>query len=42
MSDSNSRLKELTLSLFMLRIGANHPHHALAVYHLALITHLFY
>jgi hypothetical protein len=31
----------LSLPLLMLRIGADDPHHALAVDHFALVTHLF-
>jgi hypothetical protein len=30
-----------SLSLFMLRVGADHAHHAFAVDDLAVITHLF-
>jgi hypothetical protein len=33
---------DLSLPLFMLRIDANHSHHALAVNDFALVTHLFY
>jgi hypothetical protein len=39
---SISNLKfTLTLTLFMLRVGADHPDHALAVDDLAVITHFF-
>jgi hypothetical protein len=31
----------LTLTLFMLRVGADHPDHALAVDDLAVVAHLF-
>jgi hypothetical protein len=31
----------LSLTLFMLRIGADHPDHTLAVNNLAVIAHLF-
>jgi hypothetical protein len=31
----------LTLPLFVFRVGANHPHHALAVDQLALIADFF-
>jgi len=31
----------LSLSLFMLRVGADHSHHAFAVDDLAVITHFF-
>src|SRR6266478_3841436 len=34
--------KSLSLTLLVLRVDANHPHHAAAVNHLALVTNLFY
>src|SRR6266571_9347223 len=32
----------LTLPLLVLRVGADHPHHASAVDNLAIVTHFFY
>src|SRR5882762_3257760 len=34
--------KSLSLTLLVLRVDANYPHHAAAVNHLALVTNLFY
>jgi hypothetical protein len=35
-----SSLARLPLPLFMLRVGADHPHHAAAVNDLAVVAHL--
>jgi hypothetical protein len=32
----------LSLPLFVFRVDANHPHHALAMNDLALVAHFFY
>jgi hypothetical protein len=36
------RLKKLTLTLLVLRVGADYAHHATAMNHLALVTNLFH
>jgi hypothetical protein len=38
---SNLKSMLLPLTLFMLRVGADHTHHAFAVDDLAVITHFF-
>src|SRR5712672_1873607 len=42
LSQLASRNSRLSLALLVLRIGANHTHHASAMNHLALVANLFY